>query len=111
MTPERLEALSPTERTVWVARSVDNLDISQAAGHGVLNVIFGNGISPLDVPAQLRIIEDVVMPVYSSKDMILLAGPDMMLVVLTTMVVNKFGRANFLVFNRQTQSYVERWAP
>lgn len=97
------------ERTVWVVREIRKFDISNAVEFGQLSVIYPPTVSPLDMAAQLSIIESTVMPAARSGDLILMAGPSIMLSALVTAFARQFQRVNVLAFDSRSKRYIERW--
>jgi hypothetical protein len=93
---------------VWQTRQ-DEHDTSDAKKWGELqSPIFPRAVSPLDMQLQERIIREIVMPNARWDDYVLTVGPQIMVVTLSSILMQQFGVVNLLVWDRR-RGYVFKY--
>lgn len=96
-------------RSIWVPSLGRGEDISAAKEHGTLkDPIFDHNFSPYDMRAQFDMLSKEVLPYAREDDLVLVAGPAVMVATVSSLFMREFGRVNFLLWNRHRKSYVEK---
>lgn len=95
--------------TVWITRETE-YDLSGLAEFGRGSIIFPRDLSPLNIARQQEIVRTEVFPAASPRDFILTVGPSMMMCILVSMWMHRFGSVRLLAWNRHTCKYLEKYA-
>lgn len=98
-------------RNIWITRAVKDRDLAGVHVFGKVRVIYDGPhlVAPHDIKRQEDLISREVIPEARPDDLILTAGPMIMMCVLVTAFVREFGGAKFLVYERISNGYVIKY--
>jgi hypothetical protein len=94
-------------RKVWITRPLEDLNLEVISKHGYICYAFGKDMIPLHTRSQQTTVVRYVLDLASPDDLILIAGPSIMLTVLVYEFTMKFHRVNALMYRRPGIYYVQ----
>ena len=105
--------LKPTDTsrppTVWIGRELEGMDVQSAEEWGTIRYAFPTDISPRDIKRTQELLLKEIVPEMHADDLVVFVGHYVHTYMLSTAMLQLFGRVNFLLFSRLNQKYEKKW--
>lgn len=94
---------------VWLPKkSTKAQDLSSVEKYGRIVEVFKKSPNPLDVDGNSKVVQDEVMPLTFKDDLVLSAGPTVLILVVVTQFLKRYGECRLLVWKHSRSEFVVR---